>query len=203
VFLDFSRNGKKIELDKLDANQVSNIIKDYKSHVEKITWDDFGKMKVSIFRTVWLLITKKLCFTNPFKGLHELRRINVYTMHKKEALSSTTIELDADILTVLHPKLYSHHMRDLIFSLHDSNVKLANRFYQYRLSRLVYDLKNLVNLVRLATIPVSVAHIWLGLATEPNLIGFAFNAVALPILWRLMPKIMLRVFLGIIKLAIK
>lgn len=65
------------------------------------------------------------------KGLEryrDLRAVNIFTFDKfqNKILARTTIELDADIITIINPELLNTNSVDIFMNLHRANVRLAN-----------------------------------------------------------------------------
>jgi hypothetical protein len=155
------RNGHKIEIPDVQHDDFLSLIKQYDIHVTRLckeiqslstkpTWN--AKFVLKAIKGLWEF---KLIAQNLFQ---ELRRMNVYTIDgpTDHVFVRTTIELDADILTILTPELANRasQRNTLLFYLHRCNVYLANLLFVYRVNRFFSNLKIIVNTIKIISVPL-------------------------------------------------
>ena len=135
----------------------------------------------------------------------DIRSINVFTIikdashnQKNKILARTTIELDADIITIIPPELLlllNTKEVNFLFSLHSANIRLANYLFLYSIMRIFVIVKLTKNIFRILSIPVWIAFtIFIfpkGVGLFYQFIFSIINFIGVPaLLFKLVPKIM-------------
>ena len=133
--------------------------------------------------------------------LKDTRSLNVYTVNelKNSILAKTTIELDADIITIVQPEILQANNRDICLRLHTANIYIANFLFLYPIQQLFSIVKKMKALLRTIT-PL----LWVGLTLYPfiasgrinnieesfNLLYIVMNTFGIPIiLFKTMPRL--------------
>ena len=129
----------------------------------------------------------------------ELHSINIFTCYrykdKEEIIGRTTIELDADILTIIPAWLLRHEKVHLLCDLHMENVFLSNYLFLYPIQKLFAKARLLKE-----SVGWILAQIWIGfsyanLDLNPymdivNSFFFTLDYMGIPILIiQIMPRI--------------
>jgi hypothetical protein len=136
---------------------------------------------------------------------HDIRSVNVFTIIKDDAsynqknnktLARTTIELDADIITIIPPELLllNTNELDFLFSLHSANIRLTNYLFLYPITKIFVVVKLTKNILRILSVPLWIAF---SIFIFPNKLELFYqylfsiiNFIGIPsLLFRLVPKI--------------
>ena len=90
------------------------------------------------------------------KRYHDLRSVNLFTVDafQNKILARTTIELDADIITIIPPELLIMNQPDLLMKLHSANICLANYLFLYPMTKIFVIVKTMKNILRVMSIPL-------------------------------------------------
>ncbi len=151
--INFSRNGKEItDLQQLDGDtEFKGLMEEYAKQVRSFDKKGYDRMireskgKFSERVQNVILVTE-----TAWKGL------TVLTVDSsKKPMARTTIEPDADVLTVLRPDLRSQ--MKVLLDIQAANVSLVNRFCKYRLFGFVRTIKDTIRLIRAIMVPAGAA----------------------------------------------
>jgi hypothetical protein len=210
----FNGSGIAVDVSQLSSNVASDLLYKYKEYVIKLLKDKqqekiSSESRVSdttkaTIKKVSLKDFSKIKTTA--QGLlQDLRTMNVITVYssKKIEVARTTIELDADIVTIigLNVQQYTNVTKTLLTHLHIYNTYLANHIFALKIKKFFLNIKSIVNLVRLISVPVwiipnlsSTLPSFSSLITDPsNLIVLGlqfFNLVGVPaLLLKFIPRI--------------
>jgi hypothetical protein len=210
TFVDFYYNNTKIYYRNLDPRQLTLLIDGYKQHVAKLAKDK----SAAAFTLSWStlkdpkslikIFTKITKIRKVLRRYHDIRSVNVLTIIKDDAsynqnnnkiLARTTIELDADIITIIPPELLlTTNEAAFLFSLHRANIHLANYLFLYPITKIFVVVKLTKNILRILSVPLWIAFsIFIfpkALFTDYNYIFSIINFIGVPaLLIRLVPKI--------------
>ena len=128
-------------------------------------------------------------------------------MSNKE-IARTTIELDADIITILSQDLVENANPTLLVALHNCNVKLVSNLFEYHMKKFCHFLLDLSKLIQWASfLPVIVSLIMYALPILSSLLGYnrlqpmdsvlhtsvvGISAIASSLLYKFLPKLLFR-----------
>jgi hypothetical protein len=151
--VNFSKNGKEIrDLQELDDDlEFKGLMEEYAKQAKSFDREDYDRMireseskgrfseqvknVILVLETVW-------------------RGLTVLTVDSnKRPVARTTIEPDADVLTVLRPDLRSQKQMKALLDIQATNVSLVNRFFKYRLLGFVRTFRKVVLRGRIITVP--------------------------------------------------
>jgi hypothetical protein len=154
--VDFFYKNLKIDFLKVDESILAFLINEYQLYVTKLakekkqipsteTWN-----RKSISHTIKNIRRVRKIAQHLFQ---DLRSINVYTIHglKGSVVARTTIELDADIITIMQPELIGISTKNSLLNLHSINVVLANYMFMYRISKFFSIIKTMTNMTRITS----------------------------------------------------
>ena len=128
-----------------------------------------------------------------FGFAEDLRKIDTYTIDafNNNALARTTIELDADIITILPRDILDDSKLPLLLSLHNSNVYLTNQLFKSHMKTFSHFLISLNKIIRLiSVIPFAISSLsaWWQMSLSPAVI----SALVSFFLYRYVPRIIFR-----------
>lgn len=160
AYIHFYYNNMTVHYQRLDAGLLSLLVDAYhqyintklsNSHVSILSRPRLKDIKSlrNMFRNI-LKISKLL------ERYQDLRAINICTSDKlqNKTLARTTIELDADVLTIIDPQLLNSNSVNIFMNLHSANVRLANYLFVYRLVKTFAVIKVIKNFARIISIPL-------------------------------------------------
>ena len=208
-FLDVK--GEEIKYDQINSSNVSLLRNEINDYVNELTNQLEEKPPIvsrdSIKKIgLFLKNLKNFNIENIKKTLNfyqELHSINIFTCYryknKEEIIGRTTIELDADIVTIIPAWLLCHEKAHLLCDLHMENVCLSNHLF-------LYPIKKIFARARLLKESVGwfLSQIWIGISyylvfRDPNLdpymdivnsFYFTLDVMGIPILIvQTMPRI--------------
>jgi hypothetical protein len=145
-FLDVK--GEEIKYDQINSSNVSLLRNEINDYVNELTNQLEEKPPIvsrdSIKKIgLFLKNLKNFNIENIKKTLNfyqELHSINIFTCYRykdnEEIIGRTTIELDADILTIIPAWLIRHEKVHLLCDLHMVNVFLSNYLFFYPITKL-------------------------------------------------------------------
>jgi hypothetical protein len=209
TYVDFYYNNTKIYYGNLDLRQLALLIDGYKQHVTKLVKDrstasitlSWSTLKDP--KSLIKIFTKITKIKKVLRRYHDIRSVNVFTIIKDDAshnqknkiLARTTIELDADIITIIPPELLLNtNETDFIFSLHSANIHLANYLFLYPITKIFVVVKLIKNILRILSVPLWIAFSIFIFPKGAGLYEYIFsiiNFIGVPaLLFRLVPKIM-------------
>jgi hypothetical protein len=86
--------------------------------------------------------------------LKDLRTMNIYTIERfsSKVFARTTIELDADIITLVSNDILDNKVLSMLAGLHRSNVQFVNQLFEYQMKKLCQTLKVLRSIIRIASL---------------------------------------------------
>jgi hypothetical protein len=213
----FNESAKTVDVSQLSSDVVSDLLYKYKEYVIKLLKDKqqekiSPKSRVSdttkaTIKKISLKDFSKIKTTA--QGLfQDLRTMNVITVYssKKIEVARTTIELDADIVTIIGLEIqqYTNVTKTLLTHLHIYNTYLANHLFALKIKKFFLNIKSTVNIVRLISVPVWVIPNLLStvstlpsfsiLTDDPNImfvLGLElFNVIGVPaLLLKFIPRI--------------
>ncbi len=155
--VNFSKNGKEIkDLQEFDGDlELEGLMKEYAKQAKSFGKEDYDRMireSKSKGRFSEQVKNVILVLETAWKGL------TVLTVDSnKKPVVRTTIEPDADVLTVLRQDPRSQKQMKTLLDIQATNVSLVNRFFKYRLLGFVCTVKDAVRRVRMIMVPAGVA----------------------------------------------
>lgn len=155
--INFSKNGKEIrDLQELDDDQeLEGLMKEYAKQAKSFDREDYDRMiRESGRRERFSEHVKNviLVLETAWKGLTVLM-----VDSNKNFMARTTIEPDADVLTLLRKDISSQKYMGMLLTVQAVNVSLVNRFFKYRLFGFVRTIKDAVRQIRMIMVPAGVA----------------------------------------------
>jgi hypothetical protein len=212
TYVDFYYNNTKIHYGNLDPRQLTLLVDGYKRHVTKLAKDRSAAAITLSWSTLKdpksliKIFTKITKIKKVLRRYHDIRSVNVFTIIKDDVshnqknnkiLARTTIELDADIITIVPPELLlvNTNEADFLFSLHSANIHLANYLFLYPITKIFVVVKLTKNVLRILSVPLWIAFsIFIfpkEVAAFYQYIFSIINFIGIPaLLFRLVPKIM-------------
>lgn len=209
AYVDFFVNNVNKDVSSINVDIISALIEKYKNYVKVSTMESkanynsssIGKSDLKEKDLSMLAAIKKVkVLENMADFLREPRTITVYTINKfnKEEIARTTIELDADVITIIPRNVLNNEsVAMLLLLLHSCNVLLINRLFEEQLKNFTYSLRMIANIIRwISLIPFGVSLIpsfsslihGLSQGSIPQVL---FTVVS-PILYRYAPKLLFR-----------
>src|SRR5690242_4862207 len=165
AYVNFVANDKVVRLTDINIELLSQLVSKYRdSMVELIKKDDeirndIAKKNKNILTYV-LGDVKKL--EEVYSFAEDLRKIDTYTIDafSNSIIARTTIELDADVITILPQKISGDSKLALLLSLHNSNIYLTNQLFGSHVKAFTQFLLSLNKIIRLLSmIPFGVSII--------------------------------------------
>ena len=141
AYVDFFVNDVNMDVSTINVDIVSALIEKYKNYVKvssKQTYNSSSIDKSDLKEkdlSMLAAIKKVKVLENMADFLREPRTITVYTINKfnKEEIARTTIELDADVITIIARNVLNNEsVAMLLLLLHSCNVLLINRLFEER-----------------------------------------------------------------------
>jgi hypothetical protein len=144
--------------------------------------------------------------TTEIKGLKNIvdffkepRSITAYTINRfnGEIIARTTVELDADIITVLPQNILENNNLAFLLSLHGYNILLVNKLFEVQIKHFFADLVVITNVIRgVSLVPSAVSVISFFLSSVHGLThGSILPAVITtmsPFFYKYAPKLIFR-----------
>jgi hypothetical protein len=208
TYVDFYYNNAKIYHGNLDPRQLTLLVDGYRQHVTKLAKDKsaaaitFSWSILKDPKSLIKIFTKITKLKKVLQRYQDIRSVNVFTIimdtpQKNKILARTTIELDADIITIVPPELLLLNTNeiDFLFSLHSANIRLANYLFLYPIMKIFVVVKLTKNILRILSIPLWIAF---SIFIFPKGIGIFYeyifsiiNFIGVPaLLFRFVPKVM-------------
>ena len=206
IHIDFYYKNAKIQYRKLDKGQLTILVNAYREYII-----EFAKKRSDITFS-WSLLKDPKLLAKVFTKITKVRKIlqrysnirsvNVFTIfidvsssHLKQdyILARTTLELDADIITIIPPELLLLNADQINFliNLHSINVSLANYLFLYPLTKIFTTVKLIKNISGILSIPLWIVLTIIILPKDilTNYIFSIINFLGIPaLLFRLVPK---------------
>ena len=207
TYIDFYYNNTKIYYGNLDPRQFALLVDGYRQHVTKLAKDKSVAITLSWSilkdpKSLIKIFTKITKIKKVLRRYQYIRSVNVFTIikdashnQKNKILARTTIELDADIITIIPPELLLNTNEiDFLFSLHSANIRLANYLFLYPIMKIFVVIKLTKNILRILSIPLWIAF---SISIFPKGLGLFYeyifsiiNFIGVPtLLFILVPKI--------------
>jgi hypothetical protein len=208
VRIDFfnKTTGNKIMITSLQDNDLLDLATKYRLYVNhlsenttslpsKDTWNIKSKL-ISIKNVTKIKVIAKNLF-------QELRRMNVSTIDsfRDIVFARTTIELDADIVTIISPDLpavMSTQTNKILLLLHTCNLYVVNHLFMHRIHKFSSILKTLTSTLKVISVSawlilnLSLIFSSHHLVSEDS-VSIAVQMIKLigipPLLWKFIPKI--------------
>ena len=153
----FSYNDVKVDYGTLDGRLLSLLVEAYHRYIDA----KISNSQVSILslprlvdiKAIGKVLTNIRKIRKVIERYQNLRAIDMFTVDvfQNKILARTTVELDADILTIVHPDLLNVNQKDIFTNIHRANVRLTNYLFLYPLKRIFTVIKSLVNIARLVS----------------------------------------------------
>ena len=143
----FANNKEILDVDQLDRKKFEEIVNAYKKKINSIKkQDEIINSEKSCLSPIELI--KK-----DFSGLKiALDTLNVITVnHKEQPIVRTSVEIDADIITVLKKEFKTKKNSDLILAIHGANVLLVNKFFKMYFVKIVDQIKKFTRIVKITS----------------------------------------------------
>ena len=140
-FVDFLYNGNRVHYEKLDTKLTSILIEGYhqyiKTKISKTQVSILPRLRLRDVKHIGKIIKSVRKIAHLVEHYQDLRAVNLFTFDnfQDKILARTTIELDADIVTIIQPELFNTNNIDNFTKLHSGNTILANYLFLYPLTR--------------------------------------------------------------------
>lgn len=147
----------KISYEMIDPIQVNILLDKYSEYIAKV----FTKHRLITswvisrdIKSVVRLITSIQGIKKILKRYEKLRSINVFTIdgYQNRIVARTTIELDADVITIIPPELVGIDQAHFCIRLHNSNIRLANHLFILPINRIFMIINSTKNILRVVSI---------------------------------------------------
>jgi hypothetical protein len=147
-------------IEEIEKSDLLSLIKEYNLYVDKLSKD----IQNQGTRTSWdakymLKGIKDIKRINVIAHsiFQELRKVDVYTIDEmtQTVFARTTIELDADIVTLVRPGLFGHDVSQkniLLAYIHRCNVHLVIYLFMYRFNEFFLKIEGVLNIVRVISV---------------------------------------------------
>lgn len=208
----FLANKSELKIDELNINVLSELVRKYRSYTR-----DVSKVN-QILPSDFTVLSQTLADIKKVEDLpsfiRDFTKLDVFTIDKftNKAIARTTIELDADIFTVIPQQVLGDSRLGIMLDLQNCNFYLANQLFKSHI-KVFTDILLLSNrMIKSASIVPFVLSLIPFFSSLSNVshaqFSFtAFFAIVTPflyryvpsIIFRYMPSILLRVAPGIIE----
>ena len=174
-------NDKEIlDVDQLDREKFEGIVSDYQKKINSI------ERQEEIINSDKSRLSPIEYIKKDFSGLKiALDTLNVITVNQREQpIVRTSVELDADIITVLKKEFKAKKNSDLVLAIHGANVLLVNKFFKMYFVKITKQIRKITRIVKLTsgTIFGSVLPIIEGISHSELNFSLEFGLVFTPIL---------------------
>lgn len=207
TYVDFYYNNTKMHYRNLDPRQLALLVDGYKQHVTKLVNDRSAAAIATLSwsnlkdpKSLIKIFTKISKIRKVLRRYHDIRSVNVFsiiidTFQRDNILARTTIELDADIITIIPlGLLLNTDEAYFLFNLHSANIRLANYLFLYPIMRIFVVVKLTKHILKILSIPLWIIF---SIFIFPKELGLFYqyifsiiNFIGIPaLLFRLMPKI--------------
>jgi hypothetical protein len=207
IYIQLFFNESKIDIVTVPTDLFSNLLEKYVKAIRYIT--DLGsrsitqqkEKKIAFFRTLGSL-NRANEVTHINTSLSDLRTINIFTIDRfaNTTIGRTTIELDADIITLLLKDVIERN-KHAIVRLHICSVILVTNYLKYLMEKISCDLKKLSKAIKIASfIPFGISVYSSTLPSELifKLLPLVIGGVITPLLFRYGTRMLLRQLIGVI-----
>lgn len=199
IYIEFLYKDMKVGYRSIDPRQLYLLVNEYGQYITKLSSKHKSILSWSFIRDIKSLSRLSAKIQRIKKVLkryryEDLRSINVFTIdaYQNRILARTTIELDADIITIIPQELLNMNQTNPFLRLHSANVSLANYLFLYPITQILIIIKILKNIIRVLAIPLWIIFSMI-IFREKVLNEYFFtilNFVGIPaILFRFIPKI--------------
>jgi hypothetical protein len=157
VYIQLFFNNSKVDIVNVPTDLFSNLLEKYVMAIRDVT--DLGsrsiaqqkEKKVAFFRTLGSMKRTNEA-THENTSLSDLRTINVFTVDRfsNTIIGRTTIELDADIITLLSQDVIERNKQGIV-RLHICSVILVTNYLKHLMEKISCDLKKLSKAIRIAS----------------------------------------------------
>lgn len=199
----FYYNNVEIHYRRLDARLLSLLVDAYHKYIStKLSNGHVSILSLSRLKDIkslGKLFRNILKISKGLERYRDLRAVNIFTFDKfqNKILARTTIELDADIITIINPELLNTTSVDIFMNLHRANVRLANYLFLYPLTKSFAAIKTIKNIARIISIPLWIIIFNSAIlpskiiSNDYNYLFMIFSFIGIPaILYNFIPKIM-------------
>lgn len=201
VYIQLFFNDSKVDIVTVPTVLFSGLLEKYVTALKSrsVSVSQPKEKKITFLRTIGSMKrTKDLAHTNT--SLSDLRTINVFTIDRftNTTIGRTTIELDADIVTLLSQDAIDRYKVGIV-ELHGCSVVLVNNYLKFLMEKISCDLKKLSKAVRIASfIPFSVSLYSSTLSSELifKLLPLVIGGAVTPLLYKYGTKMLLRQIIG-------
>jgi hypothetical protein len=204
VYIQLFFNDSKVDIVTVPTDLFSNLLEKYVTTIRYVTdlrsrsTAQQKEKKVAFFRTLGSMKrTKEATHTNT---LSDLRTINVFTIDRfaNTTIGRTTIELDADIVTLLSQDVIERNKHGIV-RLHICSVILVTNYLKHLMEKISCDLNKLSKAIKIASfIPFGISVYSSTLPSELifKLLPLVIGGVITPLLFRYGTRILLRQIIG-------
>jgi hypothetical protein len=199
VYIQLFFNDSKVDIVTVPTHLLSSLLEKYVKQLKSRSIAQPKEKKIALLGTLGLMKkTKELAHTNT--SLSDLRTINVFTIDRfaNTTIGRTTIELDADIVTLLSQDAIDRYKHGIV-GLHVCSVALVNNYLKFLIEKISYDLKKLSKAVRIASfIPFGISLYSSTLSSELifKLLPLVIGGAVTPLLYRYGARMLLRQLIG-------
>lgn len=195
AYVNFVANDRTLEINDIRVGVLSELVKKYRYYVEdavkKNEIQHISIEKNSNTFSEGLRSVKELEDLASF--VKDLRKIDTFTIDvfANKTIARTTIELDADITTVIPQGLLDDSKLAIFLNLQYCNVYLANQLFESHIKILLHFLVSLNRVIKLASV-VPFALSLLSSLWDMSALPAVISALAIPFLYRYVPRIIFR-----------
>ena len=202
TYIHFSYNNVSVHYGRLDARVLSLLVEAYHQYVNTKLSNShvsiLSRPRLKDIKSLGKLFRNILKISKVLERYQDLRAVNIFTLDKfqNKILARTTIELDADIITIIHPELLYTNSVDIFMNLHSANIRLANYLFLYPLTKTFAVIKAIKNIARIISMPLWIilsATIFPSkmISNDYHYLFMIFSFIGIPaILYKFIPKIM-------------
>ena len=213
VYTNIFYNNKKVDICSLHAKDLLDLVSGYYNYAGALN-EDRGEHsnQNNHYHRLYNMLHNIRSFIEAVKDVRSIRRIfryllqnqrslNVCTINglKDTMLAKTTIELDADVITIILPEVLKLNSKDVYLQLHEANIYIANFLFSYPIKKYFSFIKKTKILLRTIT-----PSLWVVLSLYPfiasdglnnldesyNLLYLIMNTFGIPtVLFRSVPKL--------------
>lgn len=192
-------NDSKADIVTVPTDLFSSLLEKYVKELKSRSVPQPKEKMITFLRTIGSMQrTKELAHTKT--SLCDLRTINVFTIDRfaNTTIGRTTIELDADIVTLLSQDAIDRYKHGIV-GLHSCSVALVTNYLKFLMEKISCDLKKLSKAIRIASfIPFGISLYSSTLPSELifKLLPLVVGGAITPLLYRYGTRMLLRQLIG-------
>jgi hypothetical protein len=199
VYIQLFFNDSKVDIVTVPTDLLSSLLEKYVTDLRSGSIAQPKEKKIGFFRTLRSIKRKKeATYTNT--SLNDLRTINVFTIDRfaNTTIGRTTIELDADIVTLLSQDVIDRNKHGIV-KLHSCSVILVTYHLKYLMEKISCNLKKLSKAIKIASFVPFVISIYSSTLSSElifKLLPLVIAGAVIPLLYRYGTRMLLRHLIG-------